>query len=123
MATDSQEETRPEGPGWIRRMVPYVRRHLRDAVLVFGAAIAGMGLTAVLPLLQKEIIDRGIFGRQSLTPYLLGLIALGLLRLGLSFVRRFGAGRLGIDIEFDMRNDIYDHLHRLDFARHDEFQS
>ncbi|NDU79692.1 hypothetical protein GWI34_44965, partial [Actinomadura sp. DSM 109109] len=35
----------------------------------------------------------------------------------------FGAGRLGIDVEYDMRNDIYDHLHRLDFARHDELQS
>src|SRR5690606_18729061 len=29
----------------------------------------------------------------------------------------------GIDVEYDMRNDIYDHLHRLDFARHDELQS
>ena len=50
-------------------------------------------------------------------------MALGLVRFGLSFARRFGAGRLGIDVEYDMRNDIYDHLHRLDFARHDELQS
>ena len=51
------------------------------------------------------------------------MAALGAVRFGLSFARRFGAGRLGIDVEYDMRNDIYDHLHRLDFARHDEMQS
>ncbi|HET6948785.1 MAG TPA: ABC transporter ATP-binding protein [Acidimicrobiales bacterium] len=115
--------------GWLRRMWPYLRRHRRDLVVVFGAALAGTGITAVLPLLIRAVVDDAVVPRGAgrpaadLAPLLLAMLGLGLVRFGLSFARRFGAGRLGIDVEYDMRNDIYDHLHRLDFARHDELQS
>jgi ATP-binding cassette subfamily B protein len=110
-------------------MWPYMRRHRRDLVLVFGAALAGMVITAVLPLLIRAVVDNAIVPdstghpSQPLAPLLLAMLVLGVIRFALSFARRFGAGRLGIDVEYDMRNDIYDHLHRLDFARHDELQS
>jgi ATP-binding cassette subfamily B protein len=110
-------------------MWPYLRRHRRDVVIVFGAALCGMAVTAVLPLLVRSVVDDAIVpelaGRagEPLAPLLLAMLGLGVVRFALSFARRFGAGRLGIDVEYDMRNDIYDHLHRLDFARHDEMQS
>jgi ATP-binding cassette, subfamily B, bacterial len=119
----------PPGGGWLRKMWPYLRRHRRDVVLVFGAALLGVGITAVLPLLTRAIVDDAIVPdaeghpARDLAPLLAAMLVLGLVRFGLSFARRFGAGRLGIDVEYDMRNDIYDHLHRLDFARHDELQS
>ena len=119
----------PPGGGWLRKMWPYLRRHRRDVVLVFGAALLGVGITAVLPLLTRAIVDDAIVPdadghpARDLAPLLVAMLVLGLVRFGLSFARRFGAGRLGIDVEYDMRNDIYDHLHRLDFARHDELQS
>ena len=123
-------EDRPaDGRGWLRRLAPYIRRHRRDAVLVFGAALGGMAITAVLPLVMRAVVDEAIVPAvrgepaRAAGPLLWTMVALGLVRFGLAFVRRFGAGRLGIDIEYDLRNDIYDHLHRLDFARHDEFQS
>ena len=115
--------------GWIRRLWPYLHRHRRDLVLVFGAALVGMAITSVLPLLMRSIVDDAIVpalrGRSptSVTPILVTMLALGVVRFALSFVRRFGAGRLGIDVEYDLRNDIYDHLNRLDFARHDEMQA
>jgi len=117
------------GGGWLRRMWPYMRHHMRDLVMVFGAALAGMVITAVLPLLIRAVVDNAIVPdstgqpSQPLGPLLLAMLGLGIVRFALSFARRFGAGRLGIDVEYDMRNDIYDHLHRLDFARHDELQS
>jgi ATP-binding cassette, subfamily B, bacterial len=122
------EAVAPPG-GWLRKMWPYLRRHRRDVVLVFGAALLGVGITAVLPLLTRAIVDDAIVPdadghpARDLAPLLMAMLVLGLVRFGLSFARRFGAGRLGIDVEYDMRNDIYDHLHRLDFARHDELQS
>ncbi|HVM09663.1 MAG TPA: ABC transporter ATP-binding protein [Acidimicrobiales bacterium] len=124
-----QAENERAEPGWVRRMWPYLARHKRDVALVFGAALTGMAATSVIPLLMRAVVDDAIVpaleGRDGspLLPLLTALVALGIVRFGLSFVRRFGAGRLGVDIEFDMRNDIYDHLHHLDFARHDEFQS
>lgn len=123
------ETSAPDRAGWLRRLAPYIARHRRDAVLVFGAALGGMAVTAVLPLLMKVVVDEAIVPAtrgepaRAMGPLLWAMLGLGVIRFGLSFVRRFGAGRLGIDIEYDLRNDIYDHLHRLDFARHDEFQS
>src|SRR4051794_17024255 len=117
------------GQGWVRRLWPYLRRHRRDLILVFGAALVGMAVTSLLPLLMRAVVDDAIVpalrgkAPESVTPILVAMLCLGVVRFALSFVRRFGAGRLGIDVEFDMRNDIYDHLNRLDFARHDEFQS
>lgn len=115
--------------GWIRRLWPYLARHQRDMVLVFGAALLGMGVTSVLPMLQRTIVDDAIVPAvssrpgEAMGPILLAMLGLGIARFGLSFARRYGAGRLGIDVEYDLRNDIYDHLHRLDFAAHDELQS
>jgi ATP-binding cassette subfamily B protein len=116
-------------PGWLRRMWPYLRAHLGSMILVFGAALGGMVATAALPLLLRAVIDDAIVpalndkpGR-AIGPLLLTMVGLGVVRFALSFVRRFFAGRLGIDVEYDLRNDIFDHLHRLDFARHDEMQS
>ena len=116
--------------GWLRRMWGYLAAHLGAVILVFGASLIGMGVTVVLPLLMRGVIDDAIVpaleGRataRAAFPFLAGMVVLGLIRFALAFVRRFYAGRLGIDVEYDMRNDIYDHLHRLDFARHDELQS
>ncbi len=115
--------------GWLRRMWPYLTAHRRDMLVVFGAALLGMAITATLPLLVRAVVDDAVAPAaagspaRDLAPLLVAMIVLSLLRFALSFARRFGAGRLGIDVEYDMRNDIYDHLHRLDFARHDELQS
>ena len=123
-----QEPQKPE-KGWVRRMWPYLARHKKDLFLVFGAALGGMAATSVIPLVMRAVIDDAIVPHLAgepadpIGPLLTALVCLGVVRFGLSFVRRYGAGRLGVDIEYDMRNDIYDHLHHLDFARHDEFQS
>jgi ATP-binding cassette subfamily B protein len=127
--TDPTPAAAAAPPGWLRRMWPYLAAHRRDMSVVFGAALAGMAITATLPLLTRAIVDDAVAPAaaggpaRDLAPLLLAMLALSLVRFGLSFARRFGAGRLGIDVEYDMRNDIYDHLHRLDFARHDEMQS
>jgi ATP-binding cassette subfamily B protein len=110
-------------------MWPYLRRHRRDLAIVFGAAALSMAVTSVIPLMVRAVVDDAIVPELSgaagspIGPLLIATLGLGIVRFGLSFARRFGAGRLGIDVEYDMRNDIYDHLHRLDFARHDEMQS
>ena len=110
--------------GWIRRTLPYLLRHRRDLLIVFGAALGGMAVTAAIPLVMRSVVDDAILADdRPVAPFLVALLVLGVVRFALSFLRRYGAGRISIDIEFDMRNEIYEHLHRLDFARHDEFQA
>ena len=116
------EQTRPKG--WIRRLVPYLLAHKRDLFLAFGASLIGQGATALTPVIQKVIIDDAVIaGRRPLAPWLLLLLLAGALRFGLAFGRRFYGGRIALDIHYDLRNDIYDRLQRLDFARHDEMET
>jgi ATP-binding cassette, subfamily B, bacterial len=111
-------------PGWVRRMWPFLRPHWPDLALVFGAALASTAITASLPLVTRTIVDDAIMSpTRSIGPLLVIVAVLGVVRFAISFLRRWGAGRVGINLEFDLRNAIYDHLHRLDFARHDEMQA
>jgi ATP-binding cassette subfamily B protein len=49
-----------------------------------------------------------------------GVFALQFLFSG---IRRFSAGRVSWDIDFDLRNTVFGHLSGLDFARHDQLQT
>ena len=40
-----------------------------------------------------------------------------------AYIRRFVGGRVSLDVQYDLRNAIYERLQRLDFARHDEMQT
>ena len=109
------------GGGWLRRLGPYVGAHRRDVGAAFGAAVAGLTATALTPLVQKVIVDDVVLARTRSPWWWLGLLGvLGLGRFGAAHVRRYIGGRVAYAIGTDLRNDIYAHLQRLDFARHDE---
>ncbi|MCA1692568.1 MAG: ABC transporter ATP-binding protein/permease [Actinobacteria bacterium] len=115
-------ETRPDS--WIRRLLPYLRAHRRDVVLSFGAALGGLTVTALTPVIQKIVVDDVILARRRPLGLWLGLlVAAGLVRFGAAHVRRYVGGRVALGVQYDLRNDIYTRLQRLDFARHDEFHT
>ncbi|TAN28789.1 MAG: ABC transporter ATP-binding protein [Actinomycetota bacterium] len=80
-----------------------------------------MLISAVVPIVERTVIDKVVIARtEPLAPWLTVLIALGILGFALSFVRRYAGGRLAFDVQHQIRNSIFEHLQRLDFARHDE---
>jgi len=90
----------------------------------FGAAVAGLTVSAFTPVIEKVIVDEVISGdHQPLAPWLVLLVAAGVFRFGVAHVRRYVGGRVALAVQFDLRNDIYERLQRLDFARHDDFQT
>ena len=110
--------------GWIRRLAPYLRAYRRQVLLTFGAALAGLAVTALTPVIQKVIVDDAILtSRRSLALWLGLLVAAGLFRFGAAHVRRYLGGAVALGVQYDLRNDIYARLQRLDFARHDEFHT
>ena len=116
--------TAPTRDGWLRRLTPYIRAHQRDVVLSFAAALAGLTVTALTPVIQKVVIDDAILARsRPLWPWLALLVGAGLFRFGAAHVRRYVGGRVALGVQYDLRNDVYARLQRLDFARHDEFQT
>jgi ATP-binding cassette subfamily B protein len=98
--------------------------HRRDVVMSFGAAFVGLAVAALTPVVEKVIIDDVILGRRRpLAPWLALLVAAGVFRFAVAHVRRFVGGRVALSVQFDLRNAIYERLQRLDFARHDDFQT
>src|SRR5579875_2967413 len=104
--------------------MPWLRPHRRNVILAFGSALAGSAIAAFVPAVEREIVDRVIIAhRASLALWLGVLAAFAFATFGFSYVRRFVGGRVSLDVQYDLRNAIYDQLQRLDSARHDEMQT
>jgi len=112
----------PEG-GWLKRLVGYCLRHRGDLVGAFTAALVGSVIAAVAPLLTRAVVDRVVAGDAGVTPFVVALVLAGLLRFGSGFVRRYLAGRLSLDVQFDLRNDVHAALSRLDGPGQDRLQT
>jgi ATP-binding cassette subfamily B protein len=90
--------------------------------LVF--AWAAMGMTVLIPWLIGEAVNAIDAGdKPDLLPLSLAILGAGILRLGLTVVRRLVAGRASLAVEFDLRERLYGHLQRLELAFFDGQQT
>ncbi|MGY4927048.1 ABC transporter ATP-binding protein [Streptomyces sp. 900105755] len=110
--------------GWARRLTGYAWRHPRDVVLALGSSLAGMAVLAVVPLITKVIIDDVIGDHsRSMGPWAGALVGAAVLVYAATFVRRYYGGRLALDVQHDLRTEMYDTLTRLDGRRQDELST
>ena len=101
----------------MRRLWGYLMRHRRNVLLAVIAAALGSASQTVVPLIAREILDNVIVRHTaSLWPWLLLLIASAVLAFGLAYVRRYRGGKVGLGVQFDLRNDMHDHLQRMDLT-------
>ncbi|MEZ0493569.1 ABC transporter ATP-binding protein [Kineococcus sp. TBRC 1896] len=108
--------------GWLRRLAGYCARHPRDLALAFGAAVVSYVVTALVPLVVRHVVDEvvgtgggdGAGGGGSLWPWAVLLVVAGLLVYALGFVRRYTAGRLSLDVQYDLRGDVHAAVQRMD---------
>ncbi|OIJ65714.1 ABC transporter ATP-binding protein [Streptomyces mangrovisoli] len=110
--------------GWARRLAGYAWRHPRDVVLALGSSLAGMAVLAVVPLVTKVIID-DVIGDHSrgMTPWALALVGAAVVVYVLTFVRRYYGGRLALDVQHDLRTEMFASITRLDGRRQDELST
>jgi ABC-type multidrug transport system fused ATPase/permease subunit len=107
-----------------RRLMGFLRPYRRQlwGSLVF--AWAAMGMTVLIPYLigrAVNAIERG--EKPDLLPIALAIVAAGVLRLGLTMVRRVVAGKVSLAVEFDLRQRFYAHLQRLELGFFDGQQT
>ena len=90
---------------------------------VLGAGM--MAITTFIPLIVRTIIDQGLTRR---LPGVLGrevglLVLLALVRWVAGGLRRNISGRVGTDVEYDLRNRLARHLLALEPGYHDQAQT
>jgi len=108
----------------IRRLMGFLRPYRRQlwGSLVF--AWAAMGMTVLIPWLIGRAVNAIEAGEQpDLLPLALAIGAAGILRLGLTMVRRVVAGKVSLAVEFDLRQRFYAHLQRLELGFFDGQQT
>ncbi|WP_151482771.1 ABC transporter ATP-binding protein [Streptomyces albicerus] len=111
-------------PGWARRLAGYAWRYPKDVVLALGASLAGMAVMALVPLITKVIIDDVIGNHtRDMAPWAGALIGAAVVVYVLTYIRRYYGGRLALDVQHDLRTDMYGTITRLDGRRQDELST
>jgi ABC-type multidrug transport system fused ATPase/permease subunit len=107
-----------------RRLMGYLRPYRAHLWGSLAFAWAAMGMTVLIPWLIGRAVNAIEDGEQpDLLPLALAIVGAGILRLGLTVVRRLVAGRVSLAVEFDLRQQFYAHLQRLDLGFFDSQQT
>ncbi|MFF3526870.1 ABC transporter ATP-binding protein [Streptomyces rubiginosohelvolus] len=116
--------TGAEQQGWGRRLTGYAWRYRRNVVLALGSSLAGMAVMALVPLITKVIIDDVVTDHtRSLAVWTGLLIGAAVLVYIATYIRRYYGGRLALDVQHDLRTDMYATITRLDGKRQDELST
>ena len=116
----SSREGAITGAGWVRRLAAYVIVHKHNLFIAFAGAIVGSVAQVIVPLVERQIVDNVIVKRSSpLAPWLAALLALGVVTFVGAYFRRYRGGRVALDVQYDLRNDMQARLQGLDFANLD----
>ena len=107
------------------RLRPYLRPYRRQLTGMIAAALAVEAADITIPLLAKIVIDDAIAHHERGLLLPIGVLAVGLgaASATLSLIRRWVQGNAVASMEKTIRDDLYEHLQRLDPAFHDEWQS
>lgn len=98
-----------------------VLRRRRHAGLSLAGGLLYLSTMLLVPLCTRAALDRILAGEpaSALTPTLLSLGGLGLLRAVGGALRKWQASKLMSSVGADMRDSLYRHFQRLSFAYHD----
>src|SRR5215216_2380430 len=108
-----------------RRLLGFLRPYRRAVVGSLVFAWLAMVMTVLIPWLVGQTVnaieppsDKG-----AILPLVLAIGGAGLLRLGLTVVRRLIAGKVSVNVEFDLRERMYRHLQSLELGFFDSQQT
>jgi ATP-binding cassette subfamily B protein len=99
---------------------PYRRAVIGSLVFAWGAMVMTVGIPWLVGSTVNAIEDHQ---RSDILPLALAIVGAGILRLGLTVVRRLIAGKVSVAVEFDLRARLYGHLQALELGFFDSQQT
>jgi len=109
---------------WLRRALPVMKAHKG----IFGTSLilsfVGLVLQVQIPNLLGNAIDNSITRNAvPLSHYVWWIVGLGVVGAISAYISRLFLFETAYDIEYDLRNVIYEHLTRMSFSFYDRVQS
>ncbi len=109
---------------WIRRLVAYCWRFKRDVIIALIGALLYTAATLCIPLLQRAVIDNVIVKHtESVWPLAAGLLVAAVANFFGVYMRRYRGGKMALDVQHEMRTELFESLSNLDGARQDEIHT
>jgi ATP-binding cassette, subfamily B, bacterial len=106
-----------DGTGWLVRLGHFLRPHRRDLTVSLTCAVGGGLCQVAVPLVYRTIVDGAVVGQGlAVTRWIGLLIGLGLAIFGFAHLRRYVGGRVALNVQYDLRTALHDHLIGLDQA-------
>ncbi|WP_248928478.1 ABC transporter ATP-binding protein [Paenibacillus hamazuiensis] len=109
----------------VRRFFSYYAPHKKLFLLDFGCAVLAALLELSFPLAVKWVVDT-LLPSQSwgwIVWACAGLLVLYMMSTGLQFIVTYWGHKLGINIEYDMRQQLFTHIQRLSFRFFDNHKT
>ncbi|HEV2634251.1 MAG TPA: ABC transporter ATP-binding protein [Actinocrinis sp.] len=124
MAEGPGRRPRAEKDRWLRRVTGYAWRHKQKVLLASGASLGIAVIGVVVPLVQRTIVDDVIIAKsRPLLPWAIALVVIALVNFVVSRTRRYVGGSIGIEVQNDMRTDVFDALTHLDGQGQDNLET
>jgi ATP-binding cassette subfamily B protein len=109
---------------WLRRALPVMKAHQRMFITSLVLSFFGLVLQVQIPNLLNHAIGNSIEGHTvPLNHYVWWIIGLGVVGGVSGYISRLYLFETAYNIEYDLRNIIYEHLTRMSFSFYDRVQS
>ena len=109
---------------WLRRLIGYCWRYPRLVTFAFGGSLVATIVMVIIPLIQRDIVNNAILShRQPIWIGATALVIAALVSFAGVFVRRYLGGRMSLDVQHDLRTEMFTALSRLDGARQDQLHT
>ncbi|HET8664888.1 MAG TPA: ABC transporter ATP-binding protein [Nocardioides sp.] len=107
------------------RLRAYLRPHVVALTIMLVTSMAGVGVSILIPLQIKALIDGPIAHHDEggVLPLGLSVLGLGVLEAVLIWWRRWTQSNAVLSVETSMRRDLYDRLQELPMSFHSQWQS
>ncbi|MFZ5969256.1 MAG: ABC transporter ATP-binding protein [Bacillota bacterium] len=105
----------------LKRFSKYYKAHLPLFFLDFGCAFLMAGLDLIFPVVVKKMID-DVLPAKNLKLILwagAALLIMYIIRYIFNYIVDYYGHVLGVRIEYDMRKELFNHIHKLSFAYFD----